>query len=194
MRLASLLSAAVSLVLVSGCIRPKPGEVREATTLTSNATNRVANSDSTQITDRLKFRAVGAPADSATTELQLKAGPDGQLLPVASSAGGSRASVRVTVTPDGKARISCRCDAWRDSVATLERTVTRLRSQKATRDSVLVRDRWRERTLVRTVPRPVAWFDWVARGLAVILMLIMLILLYRRHHRKPQKPESDELF
>ena len=190
MRIVLLLLAALCLIGCAG--RPKPVATMVTTTTTQQTdTKRESVTDSTTVRDELKFTPVAIVEDSAGADLQLETTPTGQLKPVSYETRGKRASAAVTVTPAGQLSVRCKCDAWRDSVATLSRTVTQLRREAGQHVRTEYRNRWRDRWRDRRVevPRPVAWWDWGARilgGAAGLLGLILLILWLAYRRRNPQ--------
>ncbi len=126
--------------------------------------------DSTTVKETVRYVPVAVPGDTVRQVIQLECDPaTGNVKPTTATATGKhgRATATAVVDSTGRLTITSVCDALLDSVAVLDREITRLRSEKVTLTRIEIQYRTH-------------WYDKAARWVAGIMLLWLLAALLLR--------------
>lgn len=186
-RVSLLLLLCGPLLLGSAACTRKMAPATERATTERTATKDSSSTNRSYV-ERVRLTPVEAAADKVpfVTQLEVDA-TTGKLKPATYTSRGRRATVQLAVDADGKVTGECGCDAEKAVIASFDRTVSNLQSQYQE-----LKSEAQEKVQVN-VPVPyTAWYDYIARVLAILLVIGMLalLILYLLHLRKPKATED----
>jgi hypothetical protein len=166
-----------------GCARRLDTSTTQSTE--HRSTQRDSSATERNYSEKVRLTPVEAGADAVDFETQLEVLPTGQLKPATYTSRGRRATVNLKVDAQGKVTGKCGCDAEKAMIASLDRQLTE--KQKQVQQKVTTH--YRTRTITNTVRVPyTAWYDWLARFVAIGLLLLLLIM-YLIHRFSPKQNE-----
>lgn len=156
-----------ALCMAFGSCKPKP-PVSSEKVATSNQVSYTK-------TETIKLDTVAIAADTSRVEAQLQVDPvSKKLKPFKAQSGGKRSKLTIEVDSAGQIRGQCNCEAERATIASKDTQIKQLQAKAETS------------TTVEAVPIPyTAWYDVLARVVALLLTVIdlILILIYIIHRK-----------
>lgn len=190
MRTKHLLAILCLLLLCSSCGRRLLSTRSTAPTVSStqSSEHQTLKHDSTttnsSFVEKLRLTPVEVGADRVpfVTQVEVNAAT-GKLKPATYTSRGRRATVSLTVDADGKVSGECGCDAEKAIIASKDRLLER--QQQVSQVLADYRKQHASRTVEVPVPLPLAWYDKVARVLALLLLagLVLAVVLFIEHRR-----------
>ena len=173
MKACILLAAGLLSLMATSCTRRSTPSSEQKTT--HRSTQRDSTGTDRSYTERIRLTPVQLPADAVPFETQLLVLPSGQLQPATYSSRGKRATVQLKVDAQGKVSGECGCEAQEATIASLDREVQQMKARvsKGT-------DHQEEDKIIHDVVREpyTAWYDWLARFVAIGLLLLLLGLYF----------------
>ena len=175
MRPRFLIVGAALAMMATSCARLPTASTNEQRSETQSLQRRDSTGTETTYRERVRLTPVEVPADTVGFQTQLEVLPTGQLKPATYTSRGRRATVQLHVNAQGKVTGRCGCDAEKATIASLDRELSQARTHKQAQADTRYITRTRTKTVV--VPKPyTAWYDWLARFVAIGLLLLLLVL------------------
>lgn len=187
MRPRILIVGAALAMMATSCARLPTASTNEQQSETKSLQRRDSTGTETTYREQVRLTPVEVPGDSVGFETQLEVLPSGQLKPATYTSRGRRATVKLKVDAQGKVTGRCGCDAEKATIASLDRELSQAHSSKQQQASTQYITRTRTKTVVVREPYT-AWYDWLARFVAIGLLLLLLVLyLIHRFSSRPNE-------
>jgi hypothetical protein len=184
MRPRFLIVGAALAIMATSCARLPTSSSSEQTTDRQSTQRRDSTATETTYRERIRLTPVEVAADTLGFQTQLEVLPTGQLKPTTYTSRGRRATVQLKVDAQGKVTGRCGCDAEKATIASLDRELSQAHTQKQQQADT----KYITHTIRKTVAVPTpytAWYDWLARVVAIGLLLLLLVLyIIHRFSRK----------
>ena len=167
------------LWMLEGCTRPLTTSTTQSTDhqSTTQSSRRDSTATATTYQELIRLTPVRVGSDSVDFETQLEVQPTGQLKPATYTSRSRRATVQLKVDAQGKVTGRCACDAEKATIASLDRELSQARQQVQQRASTKSEATTTSKARQVSIPVPyTTWYDWLARIVAIGLLLLLLAL------------------